>query len=74
MNEKDLSQLRALMPRGYRALIQSTTQLSLSYIDQVLAGKRHNQTVLDTALDILEQRQQAKKSTLTKFKRILSIR
>lgn len=74
MNEQDLSQLRSLMPRGYRALIQSTTQLSLSYIDQVLAGKRHNQTVLDTALDILEQRQQAKKSTLTKFKRILSIR
>jgi hypothetical protein len=73
MNEIELAQLREMLPRGYRGQIRRETQLSYSYIDQVLSGKRYNLKILDAALGILEEHQLCKKSTSSKFRQILKI-
>lgn len=73
MNEIELSQLRDMLPRGYRVQIKEATNLSYSYIDQVMSGKKFNLRILEFALKILEEQQLCKKSTSMKFRKILNI-
>jgi hypothetical protein len=73
MNEIELSQLRDMLPRGYRVQIKEATNLSYSYIDQVMSGKKFSLRILEFALKILEEQQLCKKSTSMKFRKILNI-
>jgi len=73
MNEIELYQLRKLLPRGYRAKIKKATNFSYSYIDQVMAGGRRNDQIIEIALDLLEEDVVSKKSRTTKLRQILDL-
>lgn len=73
MNEIELYQLRKLLPRGYRAKIKKATNYSYSYIDQVMAGVRRNDQIIEIALEVLKEDVQSKKSRKTKFRQILDL-
>jgi hypothetical protein len=73
MNEFELFQLRSLMPRGYRAKIKKATNYSYSYIDQVMAGARRNDQIIEIALELLKEDVVSKKSRTTKFRQILDL-
>ncbi len=73
MNEFELFQLRSLLPRGYRAKIKKATNFSYSYIDQVMAGARRNDQIIEIALELLEKDVVSKKSRTTKFRQILDL-
>lgn len=73
MNEFELFQLRSLLPRGYRAKIKKATNFSYSYIDQVMAGGRRNDQIIEIALDLLKEDVVSKKSRTTKFRQILDL-
>jgi len=73
MNKFELSQLRSLLPRGYRAKIKEATNYSYSYIDQVMAGLRRNDQIIEAALELLQQDVVSKKSRTTRFRQILDL-
>ena len=73
MDEFDLFQLRSLLPRGYRAKIKKATNFSYSYIDQVMAGGRHNDQIIEIALELLHDDVVSKKSRTTKFRQIIDL-
>lgn len=73
MNEFELFQLRSLLPRGYRAKIRKATNYSYSYIDQVMAGARRNDRIIEIALELLHEDVVSKKSRTTRFRQILDL-
>jgi hypothetical protein len=73
MNEFELFQLRSLLPRGYRAKIRKATNYSYSYIDQVMAGARRNDRIIEIALELLHEDVVSKKSRTNRFRQILDL-
>jgi len=73
MDEFELFQLRSLLPRGYRAKIKKATNFSYSYIDQVMAGARRNDQIIEMALELLQEDMVSKKSRSTRLRQILDL-
>lgn len=47
---KDLEKIKKWLPRGYGRIIQAETGMSLIYIYEVVAGKCHNNVIIDALL------------------------
>ena len=73
MNQFELLQLRSMLPRGYRTKIRELTNFSYSYIDQVLSGTRHNDQIIEVALQILQEDRQSRKLHSNRFRQILDL-
>ncbi|WP_353183536.1 hypothetical protein [Parapedobacter lycopersici] len=68
----ELKEIReALPPKGVKK-IATKTGLSHSMVSQVLNGHRKNDTVLDAALEVIEEYLTAKKSREERFKNLLA--
>lgn len=55
MTLKELQTLKSKLPRGYRRRIHEKTGLSFGMIDYVFRGERTSDSVVDAALEFLEQ-------------------
>ena len=55
MNSIQLLQIRKVLPKGYRQILSKRTGYSTTYIDHVLSGRRFNQSIVDSAVSLLEE-------------------
>ncbi|MFA5816662.1 MAG: hypothetical protein WC865_13700 [Bacteroidales bacterium] len=63
--------IKSRLPKGYRIRIRKETELSIGYIDKVLLGKRSNQDVINSALTILEELEEAKQLAYDRLNKIV---
>jgi hypothetical protein len=73
MNPEILSQIRRMLPRGSRIKIKDITKYSLSYIDQVLKGKRHSPIIEGEIFKIMEELLRIEQANSIKYRTIVRL-
>lgn len=61
MNDKELNKLRNKLPRGYRKMIADTTGKHMNTVAAVLKGKYFNQEIIEAAISLAAEHQEALK-------------
>lgn len=54
MNHSTLEKIKSSLPKGHRITLSKITGYSPSHVDAVLSGRRFNQTILDSAIELIE--------------------
>jgi hypothetical protein len=72
MTPKQLHKIRKALPKGYRQILSKKTGFSLKTIDAVLAGKRFNQSVVNMAIDLLEEQFISQQKTIQRAELVLT--
>lgn len=68
LTREDLQKLRRQFPRGYMNKMLRKTGRSITYIYEVLRGKRHDETVLQAALEMIEEAKQERQESIKRIK------
>jgi len=59
------------MPRGFGPILANRTGMSRTFISLVLNGKRHNQEVLEAAVELLEERRRKQEDFDNRLQQVL---
>ena len=72
MNINELNQIKESLPKGYRHTLKKVTGYSLNHIDNVLAGRRQNQSIVNAAIDLLEEYVHSREEVSNRLKNALN--